>query len=325
MNSTARELRKASSTVKERRARPGVELREVTDEEKKAGFIGALVGEIPFNTDSDELRDRSVNRGKPFVEQIAPDAFARSISEDSDIMGFAGHTDDPLAAFARIGENLTIEADGKAMSYRALVPDTQAGRDLLTNVRHKIIQGTSFEFNVNADGEKWEKRGDTDVRTITSARLYTVNPVAFPAYPDSELTAERGTKPNGQERSYYYGGSFGDPTVTVDCAYAMSALSDELSELCDALDYLRAAPEGALVKYAKAEVKESAASIVELTAWIAENGATINSDLLERSAKKLAEAREAALAQEKQDFSATETARDLRFRTLKLAPANQPA
>ena len=55
-------------------------------------------------------------------------------------------------------------------------------------MERKIIRGASFEFSVREGGDKWEKRGNQDVRTVTDARLYTVNPVAFPAYPDSELT-----------------------------------------------------------------------------------------------------------------------------------------
>lgn len=170
------------------RARRGIELRAASEEEKKAGFIYALDGFIPYNSDSAELRDRGLNRGQPFVERIAPDAFKRSLGEDKDIMGFAGHTDELLSAFARIGENLTITTDERGMSWRALAPDTEACRSLRSLIEQKVVRGTSFEFSVKGEGEKWEKRDGKDVRTITEARLYTVNPVAFPAYPESELT-----------------------------------------------------------------------------------------------------------------------------------------
>jgi len=310
---------------RELRARQGgIELRQVTDEEKKAGAIAALVGEIPYNADSQELRDRGVNRGQPFIERIAPDAFKRSLAEDADQMAFAGHTDDPLCAFARLGENLTIESSDRGITWRALVPDTQAGRDLVTLTERGIIKGTSFEFNLNAGGDSWEKRDGKDIRTITSARLYTVNPVAFPAYPGSELTAERSLERKAARRGLYaYTDAEYDPSMTCDARYAADALCDELDELADAMDYLRCIqdPEtsatGALKDYAERELKESAAAVAELTAWLATNGTTVNPDLVERAKAKVAEARAAT-----PNTSANAEQRERRLRLLPVPPVS---
>lgn len=278
----------------------GIELRQVTDQEKAAGYIGALVGEIPYKTDSQELRDRGVNRGQPFIERLAPDAFKRSLAEDKDQMGFVGHTDDPLAAFARVGENLTIESSDRGLSWRALIPDTQAGRDIVTLTEKKIIRGTSFEFNVEGQGESWEKRDGKDVRTITSARLYTINPVAFPAYPDSELTSERSLERKAKRRGLYaYTDADFDESMTCDARYACDALCDELDELADAIDYLRCvntpgtSATGALKAYAERELKESTEAVAELTAWLAANGSTVNPDFVERANARVTEARAA--------------------------------
>lgn len=290
---------------REQRARQGgIELRQVTDQEKAAGYIGALVGEIPFEADSHELRDRSLNKGQPFIERLAPDAFKRSLQEDRDQMGFAGHTDDPLAAFARVGENLTITSSDRGLSWRALIPDTQAGRDLVTLADKKIIRGTSFEFNTNAGGDTWEKRDGQDVRTITSARLYTVNPVAFPAYPGSELTAERSLIRKAKRRGYYLPDSedytYGDETITCDTAFAMASLELELCELECCLEYLRCAgaAAGKLADYARGEVTESAEAVKMLVDFIAASGAEINQtpagvSVLDRAAAKITEARAA--------------------------------
>jgi HK97 family phage prohead protease len=291
---------------REQRARQGgIELRQVTTEEKAAGYIGALVGEIPFESDSQELRDRSVNKGQPFIERLAPDAFKRSLAEDRDQMGFAGHTDDPLAAFARVGENMTITATDRGLSWRALIPDTQAGRDIVTLADKKIIRGTSFEFNTDAGGDTWEKRDGKDVRTITSARLYTVNPVAFPAYPGSELTAERSLIRKAKRRGYYLPDSedytYGDATITCDTAFAMASLELELCELECCLEYLRCAGAagGTLADYARAEVTESTAAVKMLVDFLAAHGAEINQTpagnaMLDRAKANLTEARAAA-------------------------------
>lgn len=305
----------------------GIELRQVTDQEKAAGYIGALIGDIPYESDSQELRDRSLNRGQPFIERLAPDAFKRSLAEDADQMGFAGHTDDPLAAFARVGENLTITTSDRGLQWRALIPDTQAGRDIVTLADKKIIRGTSFEFNINAGGDKWEKRDGKDVRTITEARLYTVNPVAFPAYPGSELTAERSLVRKAKRRGYYLPDdddyTYGDDTITCDTAFALAALQLELCELEESLEYLRCAGAngGKLADYAKGEVTESTESVKLLADFLAANGAEINQTpagtaMMDRAKAKITEARAATTNSENAEQ------RERRVRLLPVPPVS---
>jgi len=278
----------------------GLELRSVTDAEKANGYLGALEGKIPYNADSKTLRDRRLNNGQPFVERIAPKAFTRSIAENKDITAMAGHTDDPLAAFARAGENLTFTETDTALLYRALIPNTSAGRDLLELAEKKIIRGTSFEFDLGAK-DRWEKRDDgLAVRTVTEGEFATVNPVVWPAYDDSELSVSmRGGRRGGIDRGIYAYADTYDPSLTCDVAYAMEALSDELEELGDALDYLRciAQPDttatGALKDYAQGEVKESISSIKLLLDFIATSGGDVNPALVKRAGEKLTEARAA--------------------------------
>lgn len=309
------------------RARQGISIRAVTDDEKTAGYICALEGQIPYNSDSAELRDRSLNSGRPFIETLAPDCFKRSLSEDKDIMGFAGHTEDPLSAFARIGENLTITTDERGMSWKALVPDTQAGRDLRSLVERKIIKGTSFEFNVRGEGQKWEKRGDQDVRIITDARLYTVNPVAFPAYPESELTVSLRSRGANRRDSYFGTNASYDPTAGPDVVYAIESLGAEVCELCDALEYLRENPAGAHVAYATGEATDAAEAITALTDWLKTNGAAVPADLADRAKNKTAEARalvapkDSTQEQKKADDADREMRRFLAFTVAPLATA----
>ena len=176
-------------TQREIRAAACPELRDLTDAEKKAGYVAAIEGVIPYNSDSEPLggwgRD---DDDDGFIERIAQDAFKRSLDEGDEIIAYAGHTQDPNSAFGRSGVNLTFSSDSKALRWRALVPDTTAGRDLVTNIGHGIIRGTSFEFSVRDGGDQWLAEGDQAVRIVTDARLYTVNPVATPAYSESELT-----------------------------------------------------------------------------------------------------------------------------------------
>lgn len=278
--------------TRELRARASLEKRALTDAEKSAGYIGALAGVIPFNSDSVLLTMRG--RAKPFVEQIAPDAFKRSLQEDRDIMANAGHTDDPLAALGRIGENLTVTTNDKELRWEALLPDTPAARAMLQLVDKKIIRGTSFEFEVRGDaGQRWEKRDDqTDLRTITDARLIAFNPVTWPAYEDSSLTVELRRRDRRaysvmQPEDYQWC----DCTVTDDVAYALASLGGETAELSEALRYLRENPAGAHVAYATQEVADAAEAITALSAWLAANGATVPTDMQERAAAATQEAK----------------------------------
>jgi HK97 family phage prohead protease len=253
-----------------------LECRSLTDEEKSAGFIGAIRGSIPFNADSQVMqrRDKS-GKIRPFVERIAPEAFTRSLAEDRDIVATAGHAEDPLSAFAILGENLTIETNERSMDWEAKVPDTQAGRDLMTLVEMGIIKGTSFEFLPRENGETWEKRGaDMDVRTITDARLFEVNPVKWPAYLGTSLTVEmrgRYATPGAWDSRYdHY-----DSTVTGPVSYAQSMLQPLTAWLTNSLEFLRDQPDSTLAAFARKHVDQIAEQITELTAWLKDNGAEL--------------------------------------------------
>jgi phage head maturation protease len=297
--------------TRERRcAFSAVETRALTAAEKSAGYIGVLVGVIPLNTDSVTLRDRGLNNGQPFVERIAPKAFA----EAADVIAVVGHTDDPLAAFARGGANLTLIETEKEIRWEALLPDTQAGRDLAELGAKKILRGTSFEFERGAT-DAWEKRSDgTAVRTVTKGNLVRVNPVLEPAYAESSLSVDLRARIN---RDCYFSTDVAyDPTATEETCYALDALGDKLDELTDALEYLRASSGGALTDYANRQVAESAAAVTELTAFLAANGAQVDPALASRAAEKLSEARKAPAKKDVAPVAISETPRESALRIL---------
>lgn len=299
-----------------------VETRALTDAEKAAGYVGALTGKIPYNSDSGVLRDRRLNNGQPFVERIAPKAFARSIA-DGKVMGMAGHTDDPLCAFGRAGANMTMTDGDECMRWDALVPNTTAGRDLVELVDKRILTGTSFEFDVGAK-DTWEKRGDgTAVRTVTEGTLSAVNPVVWPAYDSSELSVSmRSRLRRGywqyQDEDY----ANGDGNMTPDVAYAVAALGMEIAGLTEALDYLRdvqdAAPE--LAQYARDEVKECRTSAKLLVDFLAKNGDAVPAAALDRARAKLTESRAAVPDEQPATLSPEAAARERRLRELGIAP-----
>lgn len=174
---------------KERRfSRGKVELRNITDEQKAAGYIGVISGFIPYESDSRQMRD---SKGRDFVERLARGVFTQSLADNArSVVADVGHND--AALFARRGVNLDVTEAEDGLRYTALIPDTTAGRDLKTNVQLGIIEGTSFEFELRGGdaGHHIEKRGDgVLVRTVRNAILHRVNPVTDPAYLGTELEA----------------------------------------------------------------------------------------------------------------------------------------
>ncbi len=174
------------NTRETRFLRGKVEIRDVTAEQRTAGYIGVLAGFIPYESDSRELRD---GKGRKFTERLARGVFTSSLSDSSQsVVADVGHND--AAIFARRGVNLDITEEAAGLSYSALIPDTTVGRDLQTNVRLGIIEGTSFEFELRGEAaDQWEKGAVGAVRTIRQATLHRVNPVSDPAYLGTKLEA----------------------------------------------------------------------------------------------------------------------------------------
>lgn len=269
------------------RSRRGIERRALTDAEKSDGYIGAVRSVIPYNSDSGLLADEDINEGKPFVEQIAPGAFKRSLENPADIVAFVGHTDDPLAAFARAGANLTFTDTADGLQWEALAPDTAACRDLMRLVDKGVIKGASFEFAVRSKGERWERRGEQAVRVITDAALYAVNPVAWPAYDDGALTVSmRSRRPVAESRGLYaYAESYESPLG--DVTYAERVFAIAVRRFTDAQNYLRNEPNGAHVERARAEITAASADVQAAFAWLAANGVPVADDVATR-AKEIA-------------------------------------
>lgn len=288
--------------TRETRARASLKSRTLTAEEKAAGYVGALTGSVPYNSDSKVMHRRDRPRG--FVERMSPDVFKRSLAEDKDIMVLAGHNEDPESALARIGENLTVSSDASGLTWEALLPDTRSAADLVQLVDKRIIRGASFEFEViGSTGQSWEKRDDsTDLRTIKEARLYAFNPVIWPAYEDAALTVEyrHATGAERENRGTYFRADgtgivdYYDPTITPDTKFAAAALDRESYAMRDALEYLRAVPTGTMADYARGIVAAAAANAKTLIDWLAANGAQVNEGALQRAAELTKEARAAA-------------------------------
>lgn len=141
-----------------------------------------------FNVESENLGSSDYQ----FREVIEPGAFSDVLNDD--VRALFNH--DPNLVLARSkngGGTLTIGQDSTGLWYEFEAPDTQAGRDLMENIRLGNVDQSSFGFSVAKDGQKWEEKqeGGGPVvmkRTITKvSRLFDVSPVTYPAYPDATV------------------------------------------------------------------------------------------------------------------------------------------
>ncbi|GED53531.1 HK97 family phage prohead protease [Brevibacillus borstelensis] len=145
-----------------------------------------ITGAIKYETDSAEMRDWY---GDPFVEQIAAGAFADSIASRA-VVGLWSHDTSQVLGNTKSG-TVRLFDGAKELRFEIDLPDTAVGNDAWTLVQRGDVDGVSFGMRVTKDKWSSEKRenGKLYRRTILSAELYEISPVAFPAYPANEVSA----------------------------------------------------------------------------------------------------------------------------------------
>ena len=128
---------------------------------------------------------------RKFREQFQKGAFADSLQKD-DQRFLWSH--DPSKVLGRTKNNtLRLMEDSTGLRFELDLPETTLGEDTYKSIKRGDVDGVSFGFQmISHDLE--EPDDDLPLRTVTKARLLEVSAVAFPAYPDSEVSA-RGYDP----------------------------------------------------------------------------------------------------------------------------------
>lgn len=128
---------------------------------------------------------------RKFREQFKKGAFADSLGKD-DQRFLWSH--DPSKVLGRTKNNtLRLQEDDIGLRFELDLPDTSLGNDTYASIKRGDVDGVSFGFKKESD-EISEPDDDLPLRTVTKAKLVEVSAVAFPAYPDSEVSA-RGYDP----------------------------------------------------------------------------------------------------------------------------------
>jgi hypothetical protein len=162
------------SQQQEGRTMPGkMEIRAFTESiEVRAGGDGMSFSGYAavFDSPSEPL---------PFIERIAPGAFASTIRSRNNVYLLRNHDfAHPLARTRN--KSMTLTEDGHGLRVEASLPDTTDGRDLAVLLRDGIVDSMSFGFSVPKNGDTWSEDGMS--RTLRSVRLHEVSIVTMPAY-----------------------------------------------------------------------------------------------------------------------------------------------
>lgn len=116
-----------------------------------------------------------------FREKIAPGAFRESLRED--VRALWNHDTNHVLGRTTAG-TLRLDEDGHGLKVEIDPPASAAG--FVESIARGDVSQMSFGFKVLED--RWDEDDEgQDIRTLLRVKLYEVSPVAFPAYPDTEV------------------------------------------------------------------------------------------------------------------------------------------
>ncbi len=133
----------------------------------------------------------------PFVETIASGAFAASLASGADILALADHDAKAVLGRTRSG-SLKLSEDETGLAFELDLPATRTADDLLALAERGDLGGMSFAFTVPKGGDIWKGQR----RELRSVNLHEISVVsAWPAYPDTEVTARSRSDTAAQRRA----------------------------------------------------------------------------------------------------------------------------
>lgn len=129
-----------------------------------------------------------------FREQFKKGSFLDSLNNDDQRFLWSHDTSKVLGR--RKNNTLRLSEDETGLRFELDLPNTTLANDTLESIKRGDVDGVSFAFR-SEDDEVQEPDDDLMLRTVKKAKLLEVSAVAFPAYPDSEVSA-RGYDPMKQ-------------------------------------------------------------------------------------------------------------------------------
>lgn len=99
------------------------------------------------------------------------------------IKSFFNHDPSQVLSTTASTPPLVLRETPRGIEYESPIPPTSYGKDLVTNLERKNVQGSSFSFSVPKGGDRyWEDENGVLHREITELVYYEIGPVTDPAY-----------------------------------------------------------------------------------------------------------------------------------------------
>lgn len=137
------------------------------------------------------MKSQVLGHYRKFREQFQKGAFSDSLGKDDQRFLWSHDSSKVLGRIKN--KTLRLEEDATGLRFELDLPKTTLGNDTYESIKRGDVDGVSFGFRMEAEDIE-EPDDDLMIRTVTKARLLEVSAVAFPAYPDSEVSA-RGYDP----------------------------------------------------------------------------------------------------------------------------------
>lgn len=130
---------------------------------------------------------KSVTMGwRRFREQFKRGAFTESMANE-DQLALWSHDTSKVLGRTKNG-TLRLFEDEIGLRFELDLLDTTLGDDAYKTIKRGDVDGVSFGFQMLK--QEWDEADpDNVIRTVTKAKLLEISPVAFPAYPDSQISA----------------------------------------------------------------------------------------------------------------------------------------
>lgn len=138
-----------------------------------------------------EMKSQVLGMFMKFREQVKRGAFLESLNSDDQRFLWSHDTSKVLGRTKN--NTLRLKEDDVGLRFEIDLPNTTLGKDTYESISRGDVDGVSFGF-ISQDDDVDEPDDDMPMRTIIKAKLMEVSAVAFPAYPDSEVSA-RGFDP----------------------------------------------------------------------------------------------------------------------------------
>lgn len=139
-----------------------------------------------------------------FREVILPSAVSMQMLRQCDVRALIDHDKSRLLARWNKGKgSLTLSIDNKGLRYSFEAPNTADGDFAVEMVKRGDVDGCSFAFFLEKDGDRWKRlNDDLYLRTVTKiSRITDVTLTADPAYKQTSVGV-RSKKGNAKTAKY---------------------------------------------------------------------------------------------------------------------------